>query len=128
MEAEYPKAPAAESVMQDENGQELIRLGLVVSRDIITDAVYLLDAELPGEIADAMSEMVKLAKGKAIMAASLIRAADIIKALPPNDPGAFRAAAVAELMLRECLRNYSMNYNRARAERLRNRDSVTDCK
>ena len=34
------------------------------------------------------------------------------------------AAAVAELMLHECLRNYSMNYNLARAERLRKRDQA----
>jgi hypothetical protein len=31
---------------------------------------------------------------------------------------------VAELMLHECLRNYSMNYNLARAERLRKRDQA----
>ncbi|MFR5781426.1 MAG: hypothetical protein ACLUEK_06110 [Oscillospiraceae bacterium] len=71
-----------------------------------------------------MTEMTALAKDKAIMAASLIRAADIEKALPADDPGAARAAAVAELMLHECLRNYSMNYNLARAERLRKRDQA----
>ena len=38
--------------------------------------------------------------------------------------GPVSAAAVAELMLHECLRNYSMNYNLARAERLRKRDQA----
>ena len=109
MAAEYPQAPAAESVMRDEAGHEFIRLGIGVRRDIITEA---------------MAEMTALAKDKAIMAASLIRAADIEKALPADDPGAARAAAVAELMLHECLRNYSMNYNLARAERLRKRDQA----
>ena len=97
MAAEYPQAPAAESVMRDEAGHEFIRLGIGVRRDIITELGFTLDPELP---------------------------ADIEKALPADDPGAARAAAVAELMLHECLRNYSMNYNLARAERLRKRDQA----
>ena len=124
MAAEYPQAPAAESVMRDEAGHEFIRLGIGVRRDIITELGFTLDPELPADIAEAMTEMTALAKDKAIMAASLIRAADLVKALPADDPGAARAAAVAELMLHECLRNYSMNYNLARAERLRKRDQA----
>ncbi len=107
MAAEYPQAPAAESVMRDEAGHEFIRLGIGVRRDIITELGFTLDPELPADIAEAMAEMT-----------------DIEKALPADDPGAARAAAVAELMLHECLRNYSMNYNLARAERLRKRDQA----
>ena len=96
MAAEYPQAPAAESVMRDEAGHEFLRLGIGVRRDIITELGFTLDPELPADIAEAMTEMTALAKDKAIMAASLIRAADIEKALPADDPGAARAAAVAE--------------------------------
>ena len=75
MAAEYPQAPAAESVMRDEAGHEFIRLGIGARRDIITELGFTLDPELPADIAEAMTEMTALAKDKAIMAASLIRAA-----------------------------------------------------
>ena len=60
MAAEYPQAPAAESVMRDEAGHEFIRLGIGVRRDIITELGFTLDPELPADIAEAMAEMTEL--------------------------------------------------------------------
>lgn len=123
MESGYPKEPAAESLMQDEGGRELIRLGIGVRRDIIVEAGYKTEPGLPEAMGAAMSELTALAKDKAIMAASLIKAADIARLLPADDPETPKYAAIAELMLHECLRNYSMSYNRAREERLKKRAS-----
>lgn len=121
MESGYPKEPAAESLMQDEGGRELIRLGIGVRRDIIVESGYKTEPGLPEAMGAAMSELTALAKDKAIMAASLIKAADIARRLPADDPETPKYAAIAELMLHECLRNYSMSYNRAREERLKKR-------
>lgn len=119
----YPEQPAAESLIQDESGREFIRLGIGVHKDVIVEIGFRSDPELPEGVPAAMRAMLALAKDKAIMAASLIRAADIAKGLDAAEPETPKYAAIAELMLHECLRNYSMNYNKARAERLKKRDA-----
>lgn len=63
MESGYPKEPAAESLMQDEGGRELIRLGIGVRRDIIVEAGYKTEPGLPEAMGAAMSELTALAKG-----------------------------------------------------------------
>ena len=123
METGYPAVPAADSVMQDESGREFIRLGIGVRKDVIVEAGFRIDPELPEGVSAAMSGLLALAKDKAIMAASLIKAADIARCLDPDDAETPKYAARAELMLHECLRNYSASYNKARAERLQKRET-----
>ena len=67
-----------------------------------------------------------LAENRAIMSASLIGSADIERELSdggPLDEADKPSAAMAALMLHECLRNYSMRYNQLREERLKRRDA-----
>lgn len=123
MEKGYPETPAAASVMQDESGRELIRLGIGVKKDIIVEIGFKTDPELPDGVNEAMSAISQAAKDKAIMAASLVKAADILPQLSAQDPESPKYASIAELMLRECLRNYSMSYNKAREERLKKREA-----
>lgn len=120
-----PESIQAESVMQDEEGHVYLRLAIAVHRDIINEIGYYAHPDVSVDVAAAMAALTQLARGKAIMAASLITAGTIAAELSDGDrldEENLDAVNMAALMLRECLRNYSASYNRARAERLKKRD------
>ena len=119
-----PETVSGESVMQDESGYVFLRLAVSVHKDIITQAGYYASEEIPIDTAAAMAAAAQLMKDRAIMSAALLGAKDIETALEFD--GAARtengqAVKIAEMMMKECLRNYSMKYNIARGERLKNR-------
>ncbi len=119
-----PETVSGESVMQDENGYVFLRLAVSVHRDIITQAGYYASEEVPIDTAAAMAAATQLMKDRAIMSAALLGAKDIETALEFDDAAHAengQAVKIAEMMMKECLRNYSMKYNIARGERLKNR-------
>ena len=120
------EAPDAESVLRDESGREHLHLEISVRRDIIREARYTCDSDVSVGLAAAMAAAAGLAENRAIMSASLIGSADIERELSDGgtlDEADKPSAAMAALMLHECLRNYSMRYNQLREERLKRRDA-----
>ena len=118
---EMSASPGAESCMQDEGGYVFLRLAIFVERDIISQCGFYTAPEIPGSIVSAMSAIAAAAEWKAIMAAALINSKSLKSALSElnlSDSELKKSADIAALMLHECLRNYSMNYNQARQTRL----------
>ena len=115
---EMSASPGAESCMQDEGGYVFLRLAIFVERDIISQCGFYTAPEIPGSIVDAMSAIAAAAEWKAIMAAALINSKSLKSALSELNLSDSELKKSAELMLHECLRNYSMKYNQARQERL----------
>ena len=71
-----------------------------------------------------MAAVTVLMKDKAIMAAALLGTKDIEDALEFDDVARAeneQAIKIAEMMMKECLRNYSAKYNAAREDRLKKR-------
>ena len=121
-----PENVDAESVMQDETGYVFLKLAIAVKKDIITSAGYYASEEIPIDTAAAMAAVTQLMKDRAIMSAAMLTADDIGNYLEfdeqlYNENG--QAVKIAEIMLKECLRNYSMKYNALREERLRNKNT-----
>ena len=119
-----PETVSGESVMQDESGYVFLRLAVSVHKDIITQAGYYASEEIPIDTAAAMASAAQLMKNRAIMSAALLGAKDIETALEFDGEARTengQAVKIAEMMMKECLRNYSMKYNIARDERLKNR-------
>ena len=121
-----PENVDAESVMQDETGYVFLKLAIAVKKDIITSAGYYASEEIPIDTAAAMAAVTQLVKDRAIMSAAMLTADDIGNYLEfdeqlYNENG--QAVKIAEIMLKECLRNYSMKYNALREERLRNKNT-----
>lgn len=121
---EMPANVSGESVMQDETGYVFLKLAISVHRDIITRAGYYAAEEIPIDTAAAMAAATQLMENKAIMSAALLTGKDIESALDFDDAARIengKAVKIAEMMMKECLRNYSMKYNIARSERLKKR-------
>lgn len=121
---EMPANVSGESVMQDETGYVFLKLAISVHRDIITRAGYYAAEEIPIDTAAAMAAVTQLMENKAIMSAALLTGKDIESALDFDDTARIengKAVRIAETMMKECLRNYSMKYNIARSERLKKR-------
>lgn len=119
-----PETVSGESLMQDENGHVFLRLSISVHKDIITKAAYYASEEVSIDTAAAMAAVTVLMTDKAIMAAALLCVKDIESALEFDDTARTengQAVKIAEMMMKECLRNYSAKYNIARAERLKKR-------
>lgn len=119
-----PETVSGESVMQDESGYVFLRLAVSVHKDIITQAGYYASEEIPIDTAAAMAAVTQLMENKAIMSAALLTGKDIESALDFDDAARTengKAVKIAEMMMKECLRNYSMKYNISRSERLKKR-------
>ena len=119
-----PETVSGESVMQDEKGYVFLKLSISVHKDIITQAGYYASEEIPIDTAAAMAAVTVLMKDKAVMAAALLGTKDIEDALEFDDAARAeneQAVKIAEMMMKECLRNYSAKYNAAREERLKKR-------
>ncbi len=120
-----PDTVSGESLMQDEKGYVFLRLSISVHKDIITQVGYYASEEIPIDTVAAMAAVTMLMTDKAIMAAALLNAKNIEEALEFDDDARAeneQAVKIAEMMMKECLRNYSAKYNTARAERLKKRN------
>ena len=124
--AVLPSEIQGESCMKDENGEDLLRLGIAVQRDIILSAGYEAAPDIPADTAACLAAVCTLMANRTIASAFLLTAADIASSLSDNgelDEANRPAAAIAALMARECLRNYSFHYNEARNARLGRKES-----
>ncbi|MGI6020791.1 MAG: hypothetical protein ACOX71_04880 [Lachnospiraceae bacterium] len=123
-----PEGAEAESIMQDPDGNIQLKLGIKCHREIVTEIGFFAAPEIPIDVVAAMASMTQLAKGQSVMAASLIKPEAIEEALSDDgkvDDENMVAVNAAVLMLKECLRRYSVVYqerNRKLREEMENKE------